>query len=396
MSFNIALTGLNATSEQLNTISNNISNANTTGFKSSRTEFGSVYADTQAMGVEVLGTTQSITLGGSLVNTNRNLDLAISGGGFFVVKDPATQEEQFTRAGAFSLGLAGDKTYLVDAAGKRIQGVTGDIEIETTDMAAQATSSLAFVANFDANKTAIDPAVVDFDPAQPDTYHSSYTSRVFDSRGREHSLTQYFRKINDDDWEVYCSLDGVSVSTTTPLTPSTVLSFDGAGQLASGGTPAAMNIPVPGGADALDITLNYTASTQYGIEFNVTKDVADGFTSGTFVGIAVNTKGEIVANYSNGQSDIQGKLLLANFTNPEGLRAVSGTAWVATDESGSALKGEPGVGQRGSIYAAALENSNVDLTEELVNLMQGQRNYQANTKVISTQKDLDQILFSSM
>src|SRR5690554_3531203 len=187
MSFNIALTGLNATSEQLNTISNNISNANTTGFKSSRTEFGSVYADTQAMGVEVLGTTQSITLGGSLVNTNRNLDLAISGGGFFVVKDPATQEEQFTRAGAFSLGLEKDETYLVDAAGKRVQGANGDIEIKTKDKAPQATSSLAFVANFDANKTAIDPAVVDFDPAQPDTYHSSYTSRVFDSRGREHS-----------------------------------------------------------------------------------------------------------------------------------------------------------------------------------------------------------------
>jgi len=393
MSFNIALTGLNATSEQLNTISNNISNANTTGFKSSRTEFGSVYADTQAMGVEVLRNTQSITLGGSLVNTNRNLDLAISGGGFFIVKDPATQEEQFTRAGAFSLGLAGDKTYLIDAAGKRVQGVTGDIEIVTSDMAAEATGSLAFVANFDANKTAIDPVAVPFDPDSPATYHSSYTSRVFDSQGKEHSLTQYFRKVADNQWEAYSYLDG---SAATPA--STVMEFTTSGQLdnvGGAGTTVAFNFAMTG-VEPLDITVDYVGSTQYGIEFNVTKDVADGFTSGTFVGIAVNTKGEIVANYSNGQSNVQGKLLLANFTNPEGLRAVSGTAWVATDESGTALKGEPGVGQRGSIYAAALENSNVDLTEELVNLMQGQRNYQANTKVISTQKDLDQILFSSM
>lgn len=393
MSFNIALTGLNATSEQLNTISNNISNANTTGFKSSRTEFGSVYADTQAMGVEVLRNTQSITLGGSLVNTNRNLDLAISGGGFFIVKDPATQEEQFTRAGAFSLGLAGDKTYLIDAAGKRVQGVTGDIEIVTSDMAAEATDSLAFVANFDANKTAIDPVAVPFDPDSPATYHSSYTSRVFDSQGKEHSLTQYFRKVADNQWEAYSYLDG---SAATPA--STVMEFTTSGQLdnvGGAGTTVAFNFAMTG-VEPLDITVDYVGSTQYGIEFNVTKDVADGFTSGTFVGIAVNTKGEIVANYSNGQSNVQGKLLLANFTNPEGLRAVSGTAWVATDESGTALKGEPGVGQRGSIYAAALENSNVDLTEELVNLMQGQRNYQANTKVISTQKDLDQILFSAM
>src|SRR5690606_23794777 len=124
---------------QLNTISNNISNATTTGFKSSRTEFGSVYADTQAMGVEVLRNTQSITLGGSLVNTNRNLDLAISGDGFFIVKDPVTQEEQYTRSGAFSLKLDKGQTFLADAAGKRVQGVGDrDIEIKTEGIRAQA------------------------------------------------------------------------------------------------------------------------------------------------------------------------------------------------------------------------------------------------------------------
>jgi flagellar hook protein FlgE len=201
-----------------------------------------VYADTQAMGVEVLRNTQSITLGGSLVNTNRNLDLAISGGGFFIVKDPATQEEQFTRAGAFSLGLAGDKTYLIDAAGKRVQGVTGDIEIVTSDMAAEATDSLAFVANFDANKTAIDPVAVPFDPDSPATYHSSYTSRVFDSQGKEHSLTQYFRKVADNQWEAYSYLDG---SAATPA--STVMEFTTSGQLdnvGGAGTTVALP-PVP-------------------------------------------------------------------------------------------------------------------------------------------------------
>ena len=122
MSFNISLTGLNAVSEQLDTVSNNIANVGTVGFKSSRTEFGSVYADSQAMGVEVLGSTQSISLGGSLTNTSRNLDLAISGTGFFMVKS-ATGETQYTRAGVFNTDNA---NYMVNASGQRLQGYSVD------------------------------------------------------------------------------------------------------------------------------------------------------------------------------------------------------------------------------------------------------------------------------
>ena len=415
MSFNIALTGLNAVSEQLNTVSNNIANSSTTGFKSSRTEFGSVYADTQAMGVEVLGNTQSISLGGALISTNRTLDLAISGGGFFIVKG-TNGETQYTRAGVFGTDSA---NYIVNKAGQTLQGyptdekgqlqtgMISDLKIKATTLPAKATDNLDFVANLDADKPVLDPTLFDRDKVE--TYSSIYTTKIHDSLGREHTLTQYFIKTADNTWEAQYFIDDAAAPAGT-----STLTFNAEGVMTApydqaaieAGTPPthiAVDVPVPamGGAAAMSIAINYGspttgATTQYGTNFGVSTNLASGYTSGEQTGIGIDSKGNVFVNYSNGQSQLQGQVVLASFVNPEGLKNVSGTSWVATTDSGEALTGAPGLGQFGSVNAGTLENSNVDLTEELVTLMQGQRNYQANTKVISTQKDLDQILFSSM
>ncbi|SDT24212.1 flagellar hook protein FlgE [Halopseudomonas xinjiangensis] len=392
MSFNIALSGLNAVSDQLGTISNNIANAGTTGFKSSRTNFGSVYADSQALGVEVLGKTQSISQNGTLVATGRTLDLAISGGGFFTTKG-TNGEQAYTRAGVFNT----DKdNYLVSAAGHRLQGypidaagtlqtgAIGDLQVQTANLPAKATDSLKFIANLDADQEV--PGVTPMDPANVDSYNFTYTSKVYDSVGREHAVTQYFVKTAENTWDVHYQAGGA--------TQTANLQFGTDGQLVAGHDQAfTFNPP---GANPITMAIDYSGTSQYGSDFVVTSNRANGYTAGEQTGLAVEKDGRVFATYSNGQRMVQGQLVLANFVNLQGLRNESGTMWTATEESGAPLMDIPGAGQNGSIASGSLENSNVDLTRELVGLMESQRNYQANTKVLSTDKELAQLLFNAI
>lgn len=454
MSFNIALTGLSAVNEQLDSISNNIANVGTTGFKSSRTEFGSIYADSQAMGVEVLGQTQSISKGGSLVSTGRDLDLAISGGGFFMTK-ASTGETNYTRAGVFGadrnnfiVNASGQKLqgYAVDENNKLLAGAMTDLQLKSTNLPATATGKLDFVANLDANENI--PAVAAFDPANADSYNSTYTTKVFDSQGKEHTFTQYFAKTSANNWDAYYYLDGKAVtavtesvinpatgaitSTSTTPTAATVppappavpapiaFEFNASGQMTSPYDYARVlaNDPTDppqhtaisfladsahlgGGVADLNITMNYGGkgiggATQYGSNFVVNTNKPDGYSAGEQIGIAIEKDGMVYATYSNGQRQLQGQVALATFTSLDGLRNVSGTSWVETSESGQPLVGIPGVGPFGDLSAGALENSNVDLTQQLVALMESQRNYQANTKVLSTDKELTQVLFGAI
>lgn len=399
MSFNIALTGLNASNEQLNAISHNIANAGTVGFKSSRVNFGSLYADTQAMGVEVLSQTQSITQGGPVITTNRSMDLAISGGGFFVTK-ATSGDISYTRAGVFER----DKhNYIVNNLGQRLQGYpvdangniqTGtitDLRLQSASLPARATDSLDFIANLNADMTV--PAAA-FDPADPSSYNSTYTTQVYDSLGRAHALTQYFVKTADNTWDVYYYLDNNPVG-GAPATPGNTLTFDTNGALTGGANPTLALAPGAGAA-AMNIAFDYTGTTQFGSAFAVTTNDASGYAAGEQTGLVIEKDGSVYASYSNGERLLQGQVVLATFPNPEGLKNISGTAWVETADSGVALYGVPGVGQLGILNAGALESSNVDLTRELVSLMEGQRNYQANTKVISTDKELTQVLFSAI
>lgn len=392
MSFNIALSGLNAVSDQLGTISNNIANAGTTGFKSSRVNFGSVYAESQALGVEVLGKTQSISQNGTLVATGRTLDLAISGGGFFTTKG-TNGEQAYTRAGVFN----SDKdNFLVSATGHRLQGypvnaagtlqtgAIGDLQVQTANLPAKATDSLKFIANMDADQQV--PGIAPFDPANADSYNFTYTSKVYDSVGREHAVTQYFVKTAENTWDVHYQAGGASQTAT--------LQFGTDGQLVNGHDQSfTFNPP---GANPITLAVDYSGTSQYGSGFVVTSNRANGYAAGEQTGLAVEKDGRVFATYSNGQRMVQGQLVLANFVNLQGLRNETGTMWTATEESGAPLIGIPGVGQNGSIASGSLENSNVDLTKELVGLMESQRNYQANTKVLSTDKELAQMLFNAI
>lgn len=394
MSFNIALTGLNAVTEQLNTISNNIANVGTVGFKSSRTEFGSLYSGTQAMGVGVLGLKQSMSVGGSHVATGDALNMAIAGGGFFVTRS-AAGDISYTRAGAFGKDRDNFLTdasgqylqgYPVDAAGNLMVGTVGDLRLQSANLPAKATDGIDFVANLDDNN---EPITVPFDPDVIDSYTDSQTTPIYDSKGKQHSLTQYFVKTADNQWEVHYYVDKKQVGGPEKL------EFDSSGGLVSPLTPVNISFDLPG-AEKASIDVNYTRSTQNASDFVVTTNDPTGYAAGENTGVKIETDGKVYATYSNGERLLQGQVVMANFANLNGLKNEDATRWSATGESGNPLIGTPGTGLLGDLKSGALENSNVDMTQQLVGLMEGQRNYQANSKVLSTDKELTQVLFNSI
>ena len=399
MSFNIALSGLDATNTELNTISHNIANASTYGFKGGRTEFAAVYNGMQPGGVEVASISQNFDKNGSVTGTGRAMDLAINGSGFFVTKDHMGQMI-YTRAGVFGT----DKNNFVTANnGAKLQGYSvdnnanlqtgsvGDIKVSTSSLNAKATDNLDFVANFDASATAVDQAVYPFDSSDPNSFNSSYTTKVYDSLGNSHTVTQYFTKTSDNEWQVNVEVDGAP---TTPATAQTV-QFNTDGTLAS--PTGSFNVAFPAaGANAMSIDISLNGSTQFGAAFGVSTNNPNGYTSGELAGVRVEDNGMVYATYTNGQSQLQGQVVLADFANTQGLSKVSGTAWTQSFSSGAPIMGVPGTGTLGDLTPGALEGSNVDLTSELVALMTAQRNYQANAKTISTNDKLTQALFNAV
>ncbi|WP_104035826.1 flagellar hook protein FlgE [Vibrio jasicida] len=399
MSFNIALSGLDATNTELNTISHNIANASTYGFKGGRTEFAAVYNGMQPGGVEVASISQNFDKNGSVTGTGRAMDLAINGSGFFVTKDHMGQM-LYTRAGVFGT----DKNNFVTANnGAKLQGYSvdnnanlqtgsvGDIKVSTSSLNAKATDNLDFVANFDASATAIDQAIYPFDSSDPNSFNSSYTTKVYDSLGNSHTVTQYFTKTSDNEWQVNVEVDGAP---TTPATAQTV-QFNTDGTLAS--PTGSFNVAFPAaGANAMSIDISLNGSTQFGAAFGVSTNNPNGYTSGELAGVRVEDNGMVYATYTNGQSQLQGQVVLADFANTQGLSKVSGTAWTQSFSSGAPIMGVPGTGTLGDLTPGALEGSNVDLTSELVALMTAQRNYQANAKTISTNDKLTQALFNAV
>ncbi len=398
MSYQIAASGLNAVNEQLDSISNNIANAGTVGYKSETTQFSSMYAGSQAMGVSVAGTAQSISRGGSMVSTGNALDLAINDDGFFMTKDSAGNM-LYTRAGSFSTDKNGyivnsDGSYLqgyaVDANGNVESGTVSNLQIQTGNIPASASTSLTFSANLDASSPAIDGSATPFNSTNSSTYTSSYTTSVYDSLGNEHTVGQYFVKTGDNTWQVHYTFDGSDQSTVTDLT------FDpNTGTLTSPTGPVNLQFAA-GSAAPITLSVNYGASTQYGTDFAVTTNAANGYASAEQNGIQVDDDGKVYATYSNGERMLQGQVVLATFPDENGLEAVSGTSWEETSKSGTPIVGAPGTGSLGTLSTGYLEGSNVDLTSELVDLMTAQRNYQADTKVISTSSQLDQALFQAM
>jgi flagellar hook protein FlgE len=394
MSFDIALSGIHAINEQLDTVSNNIANAATYGFKSGRANFSSVYAGTQANGVEVGSITQNIGQSGSTTTTGRALDAAINGSGFFVARDPQGGMT-YSRVGIFSADTHG---YLIDSSGKRVQGYgpsttgalgnMGDLKVPTGQIPAVATTSIGYVGNMSADWQV--PATA-FDPTKSGSYNMVTQAVAYDSLGSQHTISQYFVKKNATTVDVYYGIDNGAVSTT----PGATLAFGTDGQLTSGGTTS-VTLPAAGGAAGGTVAIDYTGTTQFAGDATTTSNNHDGYASGAFVGVALAADGSLVAKYSNDQSQVVGTLALATFANQGALTSVSDTSWTANADSGMALYNAPGVGLSGKLTTGALEGSNVDVTSELVGLMTSQRNYQANSKVLSTESQMMQALMQAL
>jgi len=392
MSFDIALSGIQAINEQLETVSHNIANAATYGFKASRANFATVMAGSKANGTEIGSITQNISQNGSSTTTGRGLDAAIDGRGFFVSRDPQGGMT-YSRVGIFSTDTKG---LLIDSNGKTVQGYgpavngtlgpMGDIQVPTGQIPAVATTSVAFVGNLSAdwsNKTG-------FSKDDPNTYNMVKQSVVYDSLGTQHTMSQYFAKQNDNTVNVYYSLDGGAVSATPGQ-----LTFDSTGKLTNV-TNNTIDIPQQGGAAPGSVKFDYTGTTRFAGEATTTTNRSDGYASGAFVGVELAGDGSLVAKYSNDQSQVVGTVAIANFANEGALQAISDTSWTANAGSGAALYNVPGVGLAGKLNTGALEGSNVDITSELVGLMTSQRNYQANSKVLTTESQMMQALMQAL
>lgn len=392
MSFDIALSGIQAINEQLETVSHNIANAATYGFKASRANFATVMAGSKANGTEIGSITQNISQNGSSTTTGRGLDAAIDGRGFFVSRDPQGGMT-YSRVGIFSTDTKG---LLIDSNGKTVQGYgpavngtlgpMGDIQVPTGQIPAVATTSVAFVGNLSAdwsNKTG-------FSKDDPNTYNMVKQSVVYDSLGTQHTMSQYFSKQNDNTVNVYYSLDGGAVSATAGQ-----LTFDSTGKLTNV-TNNTIDIPAQGGAAGGTVKFDYTGTTRFAGEATTTTNRSDGYASGAFVGVELAGDGSLVAKYSNDQSQVVGTVAIANFANEGALQAISDTSWSANAGSGAALYNVPGVGLAGKLNTGALEGSNVDITSELVGLMTSQRNYQANSKVLTTESQMMQALMQAL
>ncbi len=506
MSFNTGLLGLRAAQMDLSVTGNNVANASTKGFKQSRAEFGDMYTSSilgsgknkPGSGVLVERISQQHSQG-SIDHTDRALDMAIDGNGYFMISHNGQKE--YTRAGYFDLDKEG---YVVNNTGKRLQGYNADeegviiagepqdIKLSQASLESKSTTKIDVEFNLDSRKPALSLAA--FNPNNRTTYSDANRTSVFDSLGKEHELTQYFIKVpssneagaldegvNGNTWAVVNAFDGNFYGNngqqlSVAGAPLTAKNWDLAAQITT--LPAAAEIPaIPGhaagslgaylgnpapdatmaqatlvfntqgrltghnngytttvspegkpvgaaleeGANpneftitlptiALDgaflgnaeggnagnnqVTYNLGGTTQYGASYSAQSQYQNGYTAGSLAGLEVDAKGTILGRYSNGQIRDVGQVPVITFRNPEGLKPNGSTAWLETSESGDAIANTADLGVTGAIIGGALEESNVDLAEELVKMIIGQRNYQANAKTIQTQDTITQTIIN--
>ena len=408
MSFDIALTGLNAAQNDLEIVSNNIANSETTGFKKSRGEFADIYASSEfgvssnsiGQGVQLVQVKQQFT-DGDIKFTDNALDLAVNGQGFFMVDNNGNRS--YTRAGAFSVEKAGNIVnplkhsligFLPDARGT-ITGDLGPIKISRADLAPKVTSKINLGANLDATQKV--PAAFSTAASgspDPSTFNHSTSLTVYDSLGGKHSATLYFRRNSPTEWQAYTFVGNTQVAGPHRLT------FNAAGKLTAvngtaGATTATSESFRPGGVGTDTIfTLDYADITQFGSPFGVASLSQDGFATGRLAKLDFAKDGTLLGRYSNGQSKPFGQVALANFSNAQGLSPASNTQWAETFASGPALVGAPGTTDLGLIQSGALEKSNVDVTAELIDMIQTQRFFQANAQVIGAADEITKTIIN--
>lgn len=397
MAFQQGLSGLNSASRNLDVIGNNIANANTVGMKASRAEFAELYANSingsgnsnTGLGVSVAAVTQSFTQG-NITITGNELDIAINGNGFFELTNP-DGSLSYTRAGQFKLdrdgGIVNNQGsqvmgYPTDAAGNRLSFESSPLALPTGGpIPAQPTSQITAEFNLDARAVVAASATP---PTPISTYGTSLVA--FDPQGLEIPVGLAFQKTANNQWNVYTSVNGSDPALSTPF----ALSFLADGTLNPASVIPPITLASPNDpAQTFTAQLDFGQVTQFGTSFAVTNLTQDGFRPGELTSLKVEDNGVVLARYSNGESRAAGQISLVNFRNAQGLAPTGGGSWSMTFASGDPVRGAPGEGKLGFLRAGAVEDSNIDITSELVSMMTAQRAYQANAQTIKTQ---DQVM----
>jgi flagellar hook protein FlgE len=427
MSFYTSLSGLKGAQTDLGTVSNNIANVGSNGFKKSRAQFGDIVAasrTTAGQGTRLKKIEQQFSQGG-FEATSKELDLAIAGNGFFITRDSLTGgSTNFTRNGALTID---SDRYLVDASGSYVQVLPVDAEgnvtsgglssvrnlqLPLTSGTPRATGlmelSVGLPSNADvpsrrSSYSTSSPWV--FDRLDPNSYNHSTQTVVYDSSGKALQATLYYVRTASqaagdptNSWDVYMFVGNEQASadpasaTPTPLQ----LEFDSAGALTAPTGPASFGSVFPTGASApLNLTLDFgSATTQSTGTFTLAALEQDGFASGKLDDLTIGEDGLVTATFSNGERQALGKIAIANFSNPSGLKQRGDARWAVSGDSGDAIVGAAGEDGFGRIQSGALERANVDITEELVALISAQRNFQANAKAIETSNAMTQAIFN--
>jgi flagellar hook protein FlgE len=419
MAFQQGLSGLNSASKTMETIGNNVANAGTVGFKKSQAQFADVYASSLVgsgassigIGTKLARVSQQFSQA-NISGTSNPLDIAINGDGFFRMSmDGAVT---YTRNGQFLLNKEGNienangallTGYPVDANGQITNGAPAALRITNTALAPQATTDYDVNLNLDSGKPVI---AATFDHTDPDTYNNQTSVGIYDSLGNSHVLSTFYVNKGPvaplvagegNTWEVYSTCDGVPIgynpnppASQAPV-PISTITFS-TGGMAMAYVPAAPTaaITLTNGAAPMSVGMNFGGTTQYALDFGVRDQTQDGYTAGNLVSFALSSDGKIVGSYTNGQTNVLGQVALASFANPNGLTPQGDNQWVETSVSGPPLVSTPGNSGLGVVQSSAVEESNVDLTAELVAMITAQRIYQANAQTIKTEDQIMQTL----
>jgi len=430
MSFYTALSGLKASQNELAVIANNVANVGTTGFKKSASEFGDIVssaplqsATVAGQGTRLRGIAQQFTQGG-FENSERSLDLAVSGQGFFVTRTSSSNSNvAYTRNGAFRVD---SERYVVDSGGAYLQVLPTDskgtvtatglnstraLQLPLTSGTSRSTQSVDLAVTFPSDAdvpsaravyTTANPYA--FDRFDANSYNQSTTTTVYDASGTAFPMTTYYMRQNipsgsttDTTWtaRTFVGDEEISHDTSATTQPAPVtLVFDQFGTMtAPTGTMTTGQVSPSGATGPIAYSLTYGANTKMSAApFTLTSFTQDGYAAGQLDNVSVGNDGLVVATFSNGDSQALGKIVLATFSNPEGLRQLGDSKWGATGISGEPLISEAAANGTGLVQSGALEQANVDITEELVALIQAQRNFSANAKAIEAANTMTQTI----
>lgn len=399
MAFHHGLSGLNAASKKLDVVGQNIANSSTIGFKASRAEFTAMVASAMGgcgcsgTGIGVTSSVSQQFSQGVITPTSNALDMAINGNGFFCVQTPAG-DTAYTRMGNFQLNKAGelvttngDKVmgYPIDPTTGGVSDTRGTITFPTGGIPAKPTENINVALNLDARTEA---------PPASSRAASGTSLQVYDSLGIAHPVSLYFERSGanaNNTWEVFDGLDDPAAVPPVVATSLGTITFNPDGSIATNPATLTLSVtpaPATGAAPVpMSMTVDLSKVTQYGNSFSVSKLSQDGYAAGEFIGVNVSEDGTLMASYSNGVTRGEVRMSMATFINPQGLTPASNGNWIASASSGEPVPGTAGAGNFGSITGSALEESNVDLTAELVEMMTAQRYYQANAQTIKTQDE---------